>query len=76
MTDQTTLTDEELAAAIKTWRGDVSGAKAAPYLGLSRRTLEGIEQGRGFRHQGLLLIAMELVDPTKPLKATTKRTAK
>lgn len=75
MTDQTTLTDEELSTAVKDWRGDVSLAKAAPYLGLSRRTLEGVEQGRGFRHQGLLLIAMELVDPTKPLKAT-KRTAK
>lgn len=55
--------NQELALIVKAWRGDVSLAKAAPFLGLPRRTLEGIEQGRGFRYPDLLMIAMKASKP-------------
>lgn len=51
-------TAAQLATDVKEWRGDVSLAKAAPYLGIPRRTLEGVEQGRGFVYPDLLKIAM------------------
>lgn len=69
MSDQTTtMSAEQLATAIREWRGDVSLAKAAPFLGLPRRTLEGIEQGRGFRYPDLLLIAMKASKPKASAK--------
>lgn len=48
----------DLAKLVKAWRGDVPAVRAADALGLSARTLEGIEQGRGFRYPRLLVIAM------------------
>ena len=48
----------ELASAVKNWRGSMSGKAAASALGISFRTLEGIEQGRGFRYPRLLMLAL------------------
>lgn len=48
----------ELAGAVKNWRGSMSSKSAASALGLSPRTLEGVEQGRGFRYPRLLMLAL------------------
>lgn len=56
----------ELAAILKKWRGvtpeQPHGAfpvsRAAQILGIPKRTLEGIEQGRGFRYPRLLILAI------------------
>ena len=53
----------ELAALVKAWRGKVTAREAAGVLGISPRTLNGVEQGRGFNYPTLLRIAMEAVDP-------------
>ena len=49
-----------LAAAMKAWRAErgISAAVAAELLGLPKRTLEGIEQGRPFRYEKLLRLAL------------------
>ena len=49
----------ELAAAVKKWRGDIPASRAALLLGIPRRTLEGVEQGRGFRYPQLLILALQ-----------------
>jgi len=49
----------ELAAAIKRWRGEMPVSRAAQLLGIPKRTLEGIEQGRGFRYPQLLILALQ-----------------
>jgi hypothetical protein len=49
----------DLAAQVKAWRGDFSVREAADVLGIPRRTLEGVEQGRGFPYPELLRIAMQ-----------------
>jgi sugar (pentulose or hexulose) kinase len=51
--------NERLADAVKKWRGDLSAQKAADILGIPVRTLNGIEQGRGFRYAQLLYLVME-----------------
>jgi DNA-binding XRE family transcriptional regulator len=50
-----------LAAVVKAWRSarDLSAAAAAEVLGLPRRTLEGIEQGRPFRYEKMLRLALK-----------------
>lgn len=69
MPDQpTTMSAEQLATTVREWRGDLSLAKAAPFLGIPRRTLEGIEQGRGFRYPDMLLIAMKAAKLPKVAK--------
>jgi hypothetical protein len=56
------LTPEGLAKTVREWRGDkLSSPAAARLLGLPPRTLEGIEQGRGFRYPKTLLLAMRAV---------------
>jgi hypothetical protein len=55
---------EHLAYDVKEWRGKVPARIAAEVLGISKRTLDGIEQGRGFTYEKLLRIAME----TMPLE--------
>lgn len=50
---------KKLAAAIKAWRGDVPARVAAELLGVPKRTLDGIEQGRGFPYPRLLITAIE-----------------
>lgn len=49
---------DELAAAVKAWRGDLPLSRAAQLLGIPKRTLEGIEQGRGFRYPRLVYLAL------------------
>jgi DNA-binding XRE family transcriptional regulator len=51
----------ELAEALKRWRekAQLPANRAAQLLGIPRRTLEGIEQGRGFRYPRLLILALE-----------------
>jgi transcriptional regulator with XRE-family HTH domain len=55
------MTDQELAATVKAWRTERSLTirEAAEYLGMSRRTLEGVEQGRGFTYPTLLIAGIE-----------------
>jgi hypothetical protein len=53
------MTPTELADTIKAWRGKVPAWKAAEILGIKVRTLNGIEQGRGFNYPSLLLTALE-----------------
>jgi DNA-binding XRE family transcriptional regulator len=56
------LSNEGLALAIKEWRGDkMSAQMAARLLGLPPRTLQGIEQGRGFRYPRTLQLAMQAI---------------
>lgn len=50
---------EELAAMVKQWRGRMPVSRAAQLLGMSKRTLEGIEQGRGFTYPLLLTLAIQ-----------------
>jgi DNA-binding XRE family transcriptional regulator len=55
------ITAIDLAARVKAWRGKIPARIAAGTLGISKRTLDGIEQGRGFRYPQLLLIAMRAI---------------
>ena len=50
-----------LSAEVKAWRAerDLSATAAAERLGLPVRTLEGIEQGRPFRYEKMLRLAMK-----------------
>lgn len=50
-----------LAETVKMWRAEqgLSAAGAADVLGLPQRTLEGIEQGRPFRYEKLLRLALK-----------------
>lgn len=57
------MTPDELARTVKEWRQKTPAGEAAEKLGLSKRTLEGIEQGRGFRYPQLLLLAMKAARP-------------
>lgn len=54
---------DELAAAVKAWRGTLPLSRAAMMLGIPKRTLEGIEQGRGFRYSRLLYLALAAFGP-------------
>lgn len=57
-----TMTPKEktdLAKALRDWRGALTMKEAAALIGLPWRTLEGIEQGRGFSYPVMLKIAME-----------------
>jgi DNA-binding XRE family transcriptional regulator len=55
----------ELAELMKNWRQSarINAREAGARLGLSARTIEGIEQGRGFSHPNLLVMA--LIQATK-----------
>ncbi|MGU3495950.1 hypothetical protein ACLBXM_18060 [Xanthobacteraceae bacterium A53D] len=53
---------QELARLVKAWRGDMTIERAAEVIGLPYRTLEGIEQGRGFRYPKTLILAMKSFD--------------
>jgi hypothetical protein len=55
------MTADDLAAQVKAWRGKVPAREAAEALGISPRTLQGVEQGRGFNYPRLLQIAMRAV---------------
>lgn len=53
---------DELATAVRKWRGPIPVSRAAQLLGMSKRTLEGIEQGRGFSYPILLTLALKTFD--------------
>lgn len=62
------MTPEGLARAVREWRGKkLSSETAARLLGLPPRTLQGIEQGRGFRYPKTLLLAMQAISKPWPL---------
>lgn len=50
----------ELAELVRSWRrkARINTREAGERLGLSARTIEGIEQQRGFSHPNLLVLAM------------------
>lgn len=54
----------ELATFIKNWRAGrgIPATEAARLLGVPVRTLQGIEQGRGFSYPGMLMLAIEALD--------------
>jgi transcriptional regulator with XRE-family HTH domain len=52
----------DLASAIKAWRGKVPLRVAAEVLGIPRRTLENIEQGRRFPYPTLLFHFLNTVE--------------
>ncbi|NKK88737.1 XRE family transcriptional regulator [Rhizobium leguminosarum bv. viciae] len=56
---KTTEEKADLAKALRTWRGDMTMKQAAELIGIPARTLEGIEQGRGFSYPQMLKIAMK-----------------
>lgn len=58
---QTDAQRTEIAALVRQWRdrAGISCARAAEILGMSRRTYEGIEQGRGFAYPTLLIVALQ-----------------
>ncbi|MTK63028.1 MAG: hypothetical protein F8N15_00400 [Methanobacterium sp.] len=51
-------TEDDLARLVKEWRGEIPVSRAAQILGIPKRTLEGIEQGRSFRYNRLLILAL------------------
>lgn len=54
----------ELAELCKKWRAkaEMPISRAAQILGMSKRTYEGIEQGRGFGYSKLLALAIKAFD--------------
>lgn len=58
MTDENTI---DLARQVKAWRGKVPVRQAAEILGVPRRTLENVEQGRPFPYPRLLTIALQTI---------------
>lgn len=50
---------QALADAVRAWRGNLPQIEAAKILGMSARTLEGVEAGRGFNYPTMLKIVME-----------------
>jgi DNA-binding XRE family transcriptional regulator len=62
------MTNEDLAAAMKAWRGKATQREAAARLGITTRTLQGIEHGRGIAHPSLLLIALKAVKNPEAMK--------
>lgn len=55
------MTPADLANHMRQWRAGLSTTEAGELLGLSRRTIEGIEQGKRFKLTKLLLVAMDAV---------------
>lgn len=52
---------ETLSEAVRSWRGrlGISATQGAERLGMPVRTLEGIEQGRPFRYEKILRLALK-----------------
>ncbi|MCA1404628.1 helix-turn-helix domain-containing protein [Ensifer sp. IC3342] len=61
---------ETLAETVKAWRerADISAREAAEKLGMSRRTLEHIEQGRPYSNERLLRLAIEALEKKEEQK--------
>lgn len=62
----------ELAMLFRDWRAkaDMPASRAAQLLGMSKRTYEGIEQGRGFRYPTLLILALRAIEKENTTAAT------
>ena len=60
MAEQTEDEKQKLANLVRNWRyaNDFNIGQLAILLGISPRTLEGIEQGRGFRYHKTLTLAL------------------
>jgi DNA-binding XRE family transcriptional regulator len=58
------MTNDDLAARARAWRRKwlLTQKAAAEQLGISQRTYEGIEQGRGFAYPSMLLAMLEMTD--------------
>jgi DNA-binding XRE family transcriptional regulator len=56
--------NRELSERFREWRKNASLTDVAEFLGVSKRTLEGVEQGRGFRYPTLLYRVMQQKDWT------------
>jgi hypothetical protein len=56
-----TSPDTDLAAQVKAWRGKVPARVAAERLGIPKRTIDNIEQGRGFPYPRLLIHALKTI---------------
>jgi DNA-binding XRE family transcriptional regulator len=54
----------ELAEFLKAWRARafIPQTQAAKLLGVSLRTYQSVEQGRGFRFEPMLRLAVEAID--------------
>lgn len=65
-----TPTPEQLATAMRAFRErhGLNTAAAGEWLGLSARTVEGIEQGRGHNSPRLLALALHLLTAQKKLR--------
>lgn len=63
-------THEHLAARLREWRKlyGLSLKELSAMTDISARTLEGIEQGRGFRYPNLITHAMRGITATPSLK--------
>ncbi len=56
------MTEKALADELRAWRRSHTVGQAAACLGVPLRTLNGIEQGRGFRYEQLLRLAMKATE--------------
>ena len=63
--EQTAKQRKEIAKLCRDWRdlAQIPASRAAQLLGISRRTYEGIEQGRGFAYPQLLILALMTFKP-------------
>jgi transcriptional regulator with XRE-family HTH domain len=61
MAAASTSRKKPLAEALKDWRTlrGLSARAAADALGMPQRTIEGIEQGRPFRYEKILRLALK-----------------
>ncbi len=57
--EMTEAEKKELADMVKAWRGTLSTSRAGQLLGMSGRTVEYIEAGRGFRYPLMLTLALK-----------------
>lgn len=62
--------DAELAAMMRAFRAQhgLNAEEAGQWLGLSKRTVEGIEQGRGFGNARTLALAIHCLVEKKRLR--------
>lgn len=58
------MTNDDLAAHVRAWRHKwlLTQKAAAEMLGISQRTYEGIEQGRGFAYPSMLLAMLDMTE--------------
>jgi len=66
MTPRDPRQSRAMAKMLKDWRAKAGlpASRAAQLLGMSQRTYEGIEQGRGFAYPMLLTLAVQAFNST------------